>query len=341
MRYRDSIERSAECVRLALPLMAKQDTAMHPISFSVWYEHVAGMNAALSVQLDRALAAGTALTDHATLELYRKYIAGLDEQSAQEVATGFQRVLAEISQSATQAGKQASRFGNALEEWSGLLTTHPGQDLHAGARDILNDTRQMQSAITVLNERLDNSQVEIERLQAEVIRAREDALSDGLTGLANRRRFDTALLSCLAEVADQPSGPSLLMADIDHFKKVNDSYGHLFGDKVIRSIAQILKDNVRGNDLAARYGGEEFVILLPDTPLAGARAVAEKIRNTVAGCRILRNGSSEPIAAISISIGVAHYCGSEAPAEFVSRADAALYASKAQGRNRVTVAAAV
>jgi diguanylate cyclase len=324
---------------LALPLMAKQDAAMHPISFSVWYEHVAGMNAALSVQLDRVLARGPALTDDATHELYRKYIASMDEQSAQQVAAGFQRVLADISESATQAGKQASHFGNALEEWSGLLTTHPGQDLHSGATDILHDTRKMQSAIGALNERLDNSQVEIERLQAEVVRAREDALSDGLTGLANRRRFDTALVSCLDEIADQPSGPSLLMADIDHFKKINDSYGHLFGDKVIRSIAQILKDNVRGNDVAARYGGEEFVILLPDTPLVGAQAVAEKIRNTVAGCRILRAGNTEPIAAVSISIGVAHYCDRESPTDFVSRADAALYASKAQGRNRVTVAA--
>jgi diguanylate cyclase len=103
------------------------------------------------------------------------------------------------------------------------------------------------------------------------------------------------------------------------FQKINDSYGHLFGDKVIRSIAQILKDNVRGNDVAARYGGKEFVILLPDTPLVGARAVAEKIRNTVAGCRILRNGSNEPAASISISIGVAHYCVSESPTDFVGR----------------------
>jgi diguanylate cyclase len=340
MRYRDSFERSAECVRLALPLMAKQDTAMHPISFSVWYEHVAGMNAALSTELDRAVATGTALTDAATHELYRKYVASMDEQSAHKVTAGFQRVLSEISESATQVGKQASHFGNALEEWSGHLTTQPGQQSPSGTTEILNDTRKMQSAISVLNQRLDKSQGEIERLQAEVVRAREDALSDGMTGLANRRHFDTALVDCLAEIARQPNGPSLLIADIDHFKKVNDSYGHLFGDKVIRSIAQILKENVRGNDMAARYGGEEFVILLPDTPLLGAHAVAEKIRRTVAGCRILRNDSKEPVAAISISIGVAHYRGSESPTDFVSRADAALYTSKAQGRNRVTVATA-
>jgi diguanylate cyclase len=340
MRYRDSVERSAEHVRLALPLMARQEAAMHPISFSVWYEHVAGMNAALSAELDRALATGTALSEDATHALYRRHIAGLDEQSAQQVTAGFQRVLSEISASAAQAGSQASRFGNALEEWSEVLAARPGPGFGGETAGMLADTHQMRSAITTLNDRLDKSQVEIERLQEEVIRARDDALSDGLTGLANRRRFDLALSTCLAEAAKQISGPSLLLADIDHFKQINDSYGHLFGDKVIRAIAQILKDNVKGKDLAARYGGEEFVILLPDTPLAGARVVAENIRSTIAGCRILRGGSNEFIDAISISIGVAHYCGGESPSDFVGRADGALYAAKAQGRNRVTVAAA-
>jgi len=339
MRYRDSMERSAEHVRLALPLMAKQDTAMHPISFAVWYEHVAGMNAALSAELAKALATETALSDGATLALYRRYIAGLDEHSAQQVTAGFQRVLSDISETAAQAGNQANRFGNALEEWSEILATEPGPAIGQQAAGILADTRQMQSAIATLNTRLEKSQGEIERLQQEVVRAREDALSDGLTGLANRRSFDLALTHCLAEAAAHSTGPSLLLADIDHFKKINDSYGHLFGDKVIRTIAQILKDNVKGQDLAARYGGEEFVILLPDTPLDGARSVAEKIRRTIAGCRILRGNDNDFADAVSISIGVAHYRGGESANDFIARADGALYASKQQGRNRVTVAA--
>jgi diguanylate cyclase len=341
MRYRDSIERSAEYVRLALPLMARQETAMHPISFSVWYEHVAGMNAALSAELDGALTAGNALTEDATRALYRRYIAGLDEHSAQQVTAGFQRVLSEISESAAQAGSQASRFGNALEEWTDSLAAQPGPAIGDQAVGILADTRQMQAAITTLNDRLDKSQGEIERLQEEVLRAREDALSDGLTGLANRRSFDMALTNCLAEAAKHANGPSLLLADIDHFKQINDSYGHLFGDKVIRAIAQILKDNVKGKDVAARYGGEEFVILLPDTPLDGARAVAEKIRSTIAACHILPGSGHGPVDAISVSVGVAHYRDGESPIDFLGRADSALYASKAHGRNRVTVDTAV
>jgi diguanylate cyclase len=339
MRYRDSVERSAEYVRLALPLMARQQAAMHPISFTVWYEHVAGMNAALSAELEQALDGATALSEESTYALYRRYVAGLDEQSAQEVTAGFQRVLAEISESAAQAGSQASRFGNALEGWSEILAAAPNPAFDDSAADILADTRQMQSAIVTLNERLEKSQDEIDRLHEEIVRAREDALSDGLTGLANRRRFDLALSACVADASALTSGPSLLLADIDHFKKINDCYGHLFGDKVIRAVAQILKDNVKGKDVAARFGGEEFVVLLPDTPIEGAHAVAEKIRRTIAACKILR-GQEDFGQSISISIGVAHYRGGESPTDFLGRADHALYNSKSQGRNRVTVAAA-
>jgi diguanylate cyclase len=339
MRYRDSLERSAEYVRLALPLMAQQEAAMHPVSFAIWYEHVASMNAALSSEIERRLASGTPLTEDATYALYRRYVAGVDEQSAQEVTVGFQRVLAEISESAAEAGSHASRFGDALLEWSESLAARPDAIPDENAADILADTRLMQSAIVTLNDRLEKSQDEIDRLQQEIVRAREDALSDGLTGLANRRSFDQALTACLADATRQFVGPSLLLADIDHFKNINDSYGHLFGDKVIRAVAQILKDNVKGKDLAARYGGEEFVVLLPDTPVEGARSVAEKIRRSIAGCRILRGDSNDFVDSISISIGVAHYRGGESPNDFLGRADSALYASKAHGRNRVTVAA--
>jgi diguanylate cyclase len=128
------------------------------------------------------------------------------------------------------------------------------------------------------------------------------------------------------------------MTDIDFFKKVNDTYGHVFGDKVIRVVAQTLKDNVKGKDLAARYGGEEFVILLQDTPANGARILAERIRTAVENGRIRRAGNDESIAKITISLGVASYRAGESASDFIERADKALYESKIQGRNRVTVA---
>ncbi|MFN3883465.1 MAG: GGDEF domain-containing protein [Rhodocyclaceae bacterium] len=162
---------------------------------------------------------------------------------------------------------------------------------------------------------------------------------DGLTGLTNRRGFDAKLAACLDEASDEVIGPSLLMIDIDHFKRINDSYGHLFGDKVIRSIATILRDNVKGRDVAARYGGEEFVVLLRDTPLAGAETLAEKIRRLVERSRIKRIGSDEVLSTLTVSLGIACRLPGESGEALIARADAALYRSKQNGRNRVTVAA--
>jgi diguanylate cyclase len=186
---------------------------------------------------------------------------------------------------------------------------------------------------------LDESRREIEKLRGEILQAREDALTDKLTGLLNRRGFELAFQDGLAAHDRRLSpSPSLLIADVDHFKKINDGYGHTFGDDVIRTVAKILRDNVKGKDVAARYGGEEFIVLLPDTPLQGAHFLAEKIRTTVAQSRFRRSNDSEADASVTISIGVARYRHGETPLDLIERADVALYASKANGRNRVTVA---
>ena len=340
MRYSDSIEKSAEYLRLALPLMSKQAAAMHPVSYAVWYEYVSGNNASLKARVDEHIESGAVLDEKITFELFRKHVAELDHDLAQRVSEGFQKVMAEMSESASQVGDHASRLGNALEEWSDAIPDQAASTAGSIA-ELRKHTSGMQGSISTLKSRLDESQREIEHLRQEVVKAREDALADGLTGLVNRRGFDMALAACLAVPDLDEQGPSLLIVDIDHFKRVNDSYGHLFGDKVIRAVAQILKDNVKGKDTAARYGGEEFVILLPDTPVVGARALAEKIRATVEKCRIKRSDNNEIVANIAVSVGVACCRKGESGIDFVARADAALYQSKNSGRNRVTVAAAV
>jgi len=337
MKYRDSVEKSAEYLRLALPLMAKQSAPLHPVSYAVWYEYVSGRNSSLKASIDERLQSGSVLDEKATYDIFHKHVAELDEQVARRVSEAFQKVMADMSSSAAQAGDQAGQFGSALEQWcADLDASNPGAS--QGAKAILGLTHNMQGSIVSLKGSLNESRREIEQLRQEVGRAREDALADGLTGLTNRRGFDMAIAACLLESAASECGPSLLITDIDHFKRVNDTYGHLFGDKVIRAVAQILKDNVKGKDTAARYGGEEFVVLLPDTPIEGARQVAEKIRRTIEGCRIKRTSDNEAVANITVSLGVASFKPGESANDFVARADAALYASKNEGRNRVTLA---
>ena len=126
------------------------------------------------------------------------------------------------------------------------------------------------------------------------------------------------------------------MLDVDHFKRFNDTYGHLLGDKVLKLIGRVLKASVKGKDLAARFGGEEFAILLPDTPLSGALSLAESIRKAIEKSKIKRMDTGEAIGNITISIGAARYHSGESINSLIDRSDAALYLSKKQGRNRVT-----
>lgn len=335
MRYNDSAEKSAEFLRLALPLMAKQRTATHPVSYAVWYEYVSGANAALRDAIDARITDIDSLDEKATYEIYQKHVAEINEEVARQLSAGFQKVMADMSLSAAQAGDKASQFGDALGKLSSTLAPANASE---GVQAILALTREMQSSIVTLKGRLDESRSEIEQLRSEVVKARTEARTDGLTGLMNRRGFEMTIAACLADTSAAESEPSLLMVDIDHFKKVNDNYGHVFGDKVLRAVAQVLQDNVKGKDTAARYGGEEFVVLLPDTPLAGAQQLAERIRGIVERCRIKRTTDQGAVANIMVSLGVASFRAGEATAEFVARADAALYVSKTSGRNRVTVA---
>jgi diguanylate cyclase len=163
--------------------------------------------------------------------------------------------------------------------------------------------------------------------------AERQAATDGLTGLANNRSFRDVLKRSTA-LADRAGVPlSALMLDIDHFKKVNDNFGHDRGDQALAAIAAAIAGGIRASDFAARYGGEEFVVLLPDTNLDGALAVAETLRTAIA---------SMPLAAIgllTVSVGVATMPDHAADGDTLIRAaDGALYLAKERGRNRVEVA---
>ena len=194
-------------------------------------------------------------------------------------------------------------------------------------------------------------QIEIrDQLEGELVQAREKlqehnralailADHDSLTGIANRRRFEEALRNEFARTARSGAPLSLLMFDVDYFKRYNDTYGHVAGDACLRQVAQTMQDTLaRPADLAARYGGEEFVALLPDTDPAGARMVAERIRQAVMALAIPHAGNGAGV--VTISAGV-YTSSAEAgmaagsPTALVQRADALLYQAKQSGRNQV------
>lgn len=155
------------------------------------------------------------------------------------------------------------------------------------------------------------------------------ATIDRLTGVFNRQTFETELIREIKRSMRYHNAVSLIMLDIDHFKHINDTYGHLVGDSVLTTIAQAVKKHLRASDTLGRWGGEEFMILAPETPLTAAVALAEKLKVLIGG-NLFRT-----MANVTASFGVAQYSGNETPDSLVKRVDYALYAAKSKGRNRV------
>jgi two-component system cell cycle response regulator len=160
------------------------------------------------------------------------------------------------------------------------------------------------------------------------------AYTDALTGVYNRRYMNSHLDRKIMEITEAGKPVSVMMFDIDHFKPINDTYGHAAGDEVLKQLAARVADNVRDFDMVARYGGEEFVVIMPTTPPEAAFMVAERVRNRIAGAPFPIPGQEEPLE-VTVSIGVATTTDpAEEAASLVARADASLYEAKRTGRNR-------
>lgn len=172
-------------------------------------------------------------------------------------------------------------------------------------------------------------------LEAELARL---AGLDTLTGLHNRRFLESRTAAELARAQRHDAPFSVVIGDLDHFKRINDDYGHNIGDQVLREVAKCIRDNLRQEDLAIRWGGEEFLILLPDLDEADALQVAEKIRRVLAETTL--HGDDHEIS-VTISLGVAEYAGEDSFIDLVRRADEAMYRAKKEGRNRVCLASKV
>jgi diguanylate cyclase len=163
----------------------------------------------------------------------------------------------------------------------------------------------------------------------------EISRTDSLSGLLNRRALEEAVATEFQRCERWSRTASLLMLDIDHFKAINDRHGHPAGDRVLRELSALLRATVRKPDVIGRYGGEEFAIVLPETALADAKVLAERVRRRVES---LVSDPADPAIRFTVSIGIAEREGADAdPSHWIARADRALYAAKANGRNRTAV----
>jgi diguanylate cyclase len=193
----------------------------------------------------------------------------------------------------------------------------------------------MRQRTSDLQVNLERSQRQIERLKSNLADAEEQGLIDPLTGLRNRRSFDIMLSSAVAAARNSGQPLCLILADIDHFKSINDRYGHPTGDEVLKWFARILSGNVKGRDTVARYGGEEFAIIMAQTTLDNATTIAEQIKGQLNALYWQKPDAPNTMLRVTSSFGVALLAPGEGTSGLIAKADAKLYEAKAGGRNRV------
>jgi diguanylate cyclase (GGDEF)-like protein len=233
-------------------------------------------------------------------------------------------VAKELEQIAEGVRKQLASHHMSVARFKDRVSELSGQEKGAAWMDLCRETEQILKPTLRLAEQISRAYDEI-RQQTNHLMSFTEVRTDPLTRVSNRRGLDESLESMFAllERYDQPF--SLAIFDIDHFKQVNDTKGHLQGDRTLQAVARILDDTVRDTDIVARYGGEEFVVVMSHTSMENACQFAERVRTLV-----------ESNLQLTISGGVAQAMEGDNPQALLSRADAALYSSKAAGRNRIS-----
>lgn len=333
-----AIDDASSLMLRTLASLSKQRNRPDEASAALWREAACIDNLTLDTELSALVASIRDDRTDLRFELLHKAAPDIGDDSFIKAGSGLLGVLNTIHAAMTDASEQAGRFDDRLDDFTVDLDSAASVlDLQLRIDAMRSDLFRLTHSLSTLGERLTTGHQEVGRLQGALQQAREQASVDPLSGILNRRGFDLELDRIRSNDVDPSMPLSIVMLDIDHFKNINDHYGHAFGDQVIRAVAQSLVALTQRKDTAARLGGEEFVLLLPDTPMQGAREVAERIRRAIAGGRIRTRDAESPIGQVTVSCGVTQVLPDESVDDAMVRADRALYRAKQSGRNRTVL----
>jgi diguanylate cyclase len=257
-------------------------------------------------------------------------------QTMEDVGVSISGMLDTVLGKLEAAGKEAGDYGRTLSAAKGEL----GADQSPAAlakmvNHLVGATKAMENRAKSLEDELQRSSDQVTELKTQLDTVRKESRIDPLTGVANRKAFDQELQAAIKDSFETGSPITLMMCDIDHFKRFNDTWGHQTGDQVLRLVSACLAENVKGRDTAARYGGEEFAVILRRSEIGGAVTLANQIRGSVENKKLVKRSTGDILGTITISIGVAQLCKGDTPEALVQRADRCLYRAKNTGRNRV------
>jgi diguanylate cyclase len=329
---------TTELAKMALAMMATHGVSPTPEHYAVWYYYCQGSKRELVAEINQTLQNKRRIDDAYCDYLNSRYLAeNIDHQvveQARQDAKALMEHAISLMEGVTKSTHGYNRdMDKAVTDLKGRLHVKELRDV---ADAIIGKTQELQSHSQNLSSRLEASSREVQALRRDLEKITAEAKKDFLTSVDNRKAFDARLDEMMAAARREKQDFCLLMVDIDHFKSFNDKHGHMVGDEVLKGVARVLVECVRGKDVVARFGGEEFAILLPATPLAGGLAVAEHLRKAVAGKHFIRKDTGKQLEDVTISIGVGAFKPDDTANSLVTRTDDALYRSKKGGRNKVT-----
>ncbi|MEO6012399.1 MAG: diguanylate cyclase [Devosia sp.] len=319
-----------------MDLLKRGQIPPYPQFYELLYTYATGVNPSLNQRVNQIFRDGTATAELAE-RLYNEFLKSQDaNERISSVSERMANRIESVHEAIDSAMATANAYSGALQSASGDLGHDMSeQELRTMAQKLLGETRRMQDANAQLEQKLEASRDDISALQRDLDEVRRESMLDPLTKIFNRKSFDEGMMKSFADAADNGSPLCLMLLDIDHFKRFNDTWGHQTGDQVLRLVAMTLKSNIKGKDMAARYGGEEFAAILPETDLEGALIVGDNIRKAIQAKELLKRSTNEKLGRITASFGVAMYRKGDTPGSLIERADRCLYAAKHAGRNRV------
>jgi diguanylate cyclase len=330
---------SLQLADAAMKAMVAHEVPPTPQNYAVWYTYAAGTQPELTRTLDILLSNKQAFTPDLSAELYARFFDSTGQLGILSDTGGrLTHIVDQVRKHIETANGDATAFGRTLDDFSSAIgESGEPPNIRALVADLVVETQRVAERNRTLEGKLTKASGEVSELKQHLESVQREALTDALTGIPNRKSFETRLREAARDAMENDEHLCLLIADIDHFKRFNDTYGHQLGDQVLRLVARTLTDSVRGRDTSARFGGEEFAIILPQTGLDDAQTVAEHIRQGLTRRKVVGRDKNQDYGSITLSFGAAEYRPGEPLSSLVERADVALYRAKREGRNRVAV----
>ena len=330
-------DRELALAKTALALMGDCDVPPTPDNYELFYTYSAGENPSVARIIGDMIAARRPFTPAILQELRdRAFARDRTERAVESIGETVTASLNETIAKLDAASKHATDYGNTLSAARGELGgADSPESLRKLVGTLVNATKEMESKTRTLEQELQQSSAQVGELRTQLDNVRKESLTDPLTGIANRKAFDTELQTAMAEAKISGEPLSLFMCDIDKFKVFNDTWGHQTGDHVLKLVAGCISENTKGRDTAARYGGEEFAVIVRKANVGDAIKLAEQIRANVQSKKLVKKSTGDILPSITISIGVAELSGGESATALIQRADMCLYRAKGAGRNVV------